>query len=326
MWQDTPVLVTGATGFIGGHLAQRLAAQGARVTGSGRNLAAGAWLAPAGVNLQPADLRDEAALAALVAGQAVVFHAAAWLGTRHGEKSQAWPLNVDAPLALVRAAAQAGVQRLVLVSSITAYGPPRGPVMDETRPVDTSQAAIYGRTKAEGEQAALALAAGLGLPLAVARPGMVYGPRSYGWSVRMVRLLQRRVPVIFGDGQGHAHPVYIDNLVDGLLLAATRPEAAGQAFNFVDAPLTWQAWFDYYAAMAGTRPGRVPLWLARGLIAVGTRLPLGFALDGDLLAYYTARTVYPSDKAARWLGYRPGVAIDEGMRRTEAWLRGEEYL
>lgn len=104
------VLVTGATGFIGGRLAQRLAAEeGAIVTGTGRSLEKASYLAAAGVGLQAVDLRDEAAMRTAVAGQAVIFHAAAWVGGGRmpDDLAAARDLNVAATETLVRLAAGA---------------------------------------------------------------------------------------------------------------------------------------------------------------------------------------------------------------------------
>lgn len=321
------VLVTGATGFIGGRLAERLAVEtGALVTATGRNMAAVPFLAAAGVNLRPADLLDLEAMGQLVAGQDIIFHVAAWLNNHHGAAEMAWLVNVFAVQALIRLAAEAGVGRFVLVSSVAAYGPPSRPVITEDVAVDPSQRSLYGRTKAEGDLLALRLGRELGLPVVVIRPGMVYGPRAQGWSVRMVRLIQRRVPLIFGDGAANACPIYIDNLVDGLLLAATRPEAVGQAFQMVDAPVSWREWFERYGQMCAIRPVRLPLAVARLALTLAEWLPLGLSIDRGLLAYYTANGHYPTTKANQLLGYRPAVSFGEGMAKTEAWLRAAGYL
>lgn len=327
--QEKKILVTGATGFIGGRLAYRLATEeGATVTGTGRNLDDSPLLEKAGVTLAYAELLDFPRMRALAAGQDVIFHVAAWLGPRHGGREMAWPLNVFATLNLVRAAAEAGVARFVHTSSIAAYGPPAPGTarLTEATPVDPGQSAIYGRTKAEGEQKALALAQELGLELVVIRPGMVYGPGSYSWSKRMVQLLQNHVPVIFGAGNGLAYQVYIDNLVDGMILAAKTPAAAGEDFHFVDPQVTWHQWFGAYGEMCSCPPHRLPLWLSRLVLIVAERLPLGLSIDRDLLRFYTAGTRYSTEKAERLLGYRPQVGFAEGMARAEAWLRAEGYI
>jgi nucleoside-diphosphate-sugar epimerase len=165
-----------------------------------------------------------------------------------------------------------------------------------------------------------------GVEVVVIRPGMVYGPGSRGWTVNMVRLLQRRVPAVLGDGSGHAQPVYIDNLVEGMILAAERPGIGGEAFNFVDRPLPWRDFFGYYGRMCGRKPLRLPLGLAKVGLGVYRWMSGRRESSGSLLAYYTAKAVYPMEKAEQLLGYRPGVSIEEGMGRTEVWLREAGYL
>jgi 2-alkyl-3-oxoalkanoate reductase len=254
------------------------------------------------------------------------IHVAAWLGPRHGGDDMAWPVNVYATLQLVQMAAAAGVRRFVHVSSIAAYGPTKAEVVTEERPVDPRQAAVYGRTKAEGELQARRLARELGMELVVARPGMVYGPASRAWTVRMVKLVQQRAPVIFGKGEGYAYPIYIDNLVDGLMLAGTVPVAASEDFNFVDEPRTWREWFGAYGEMSGREPVAVPLWLGRLALRGAEWLPLGLSVNRDLEDYYRAKTVFPHEKASRFLGYEPAVSFEEGMARAGAWLRANGHL
>ncbi len=222
--KDKKVLVTGATGFVGGRLAERLAREeGAIVTGTGRDLDAVPHVVEAGVILQKADLLDEDAMRQAMVGQEIVFHVAAWLG-RHGGEQRAYALNVAATALAVRLAAEAGVKRFVQVSSIAAYGhPPKALYVDEDEPLDTEQEVIYGRTKALGEIRAFELGKDLGIEVTAVRPGLVYGPRAQSWTINMIKFVCKGVPVIFGDGKGHAYPIFIDNLVDGMLLTAVHP-------------------------------------------------------------------------------------------------------
>lgn len=320
------VLVTGATGFIGGRVAERLATEEtAVVTGTGRNLDKAAYLAEQGVRLEQADIQDTERMYQLMAGQDVVIHAAAWMGG--SPSAMAHDLNVTVTGNLVKLAGTTGIGRFVLVSSMAVYGdPPRTGQIDETHPLDTVQPDPYSRTKALGEKVAQAAARAEELALAIVRPTMVYGPNSAVWTLRMLDRIQNGVPMVLGDGSGHAHPVYIDNLVDGLLLTAVRPQAVGEAFNLSDPPIAWRRFFQYYADMGGCKLRHTPLWLGRLIAKTADLLGLNLPLNGRRVQYYLNQVTYPIDKAEQRLGYRQRVTIDDGMAQTEAWLRQTGYL
>jgi nucleoside-diphosphate-sugar epimerase len=318
MLTETPVLVTGASGFIGGRLAEILACDhGARVTGLGRTFREPA---PAGVEHQQCDLLDADRLAELLPGHEVVFHVAAWLPRRDEDSAAAHAINVTATESLVRSAALAGCRRVVLVSSVAAYGLPDHDVITEDSPLDTTQRDLYGRTKALGEQAARRAAEETGIELVIVRPGMVYGPGSSGWTVGMYRLVKKGVPVLFGSG-GHAYPVYVDDVVDMLIRCAAVPQAAGEAFTCVDRSIGWPQFFGYYGDMAGRAPRRVPVPVARIIAIAAEVLPLGIPLTRDQLKQYLRDLQFPTDKAAAVLDWQVQVPLDDGMARSEVWLR-----
>lgn len=325
--KDKKVLVTGATGFVGGRLAERLAREeGAIVTGTGRNLDAVPQVVEAGVTLQHADLLDEGAMRQAMQGQEIVFHVAAWLG-RHGGEQRAYALNVAATALAVRLAAEAGVKRFIQISSIAAYGhPPKALHVDEDEPLDTEQEVIYGRTKALGEIRAFELGKELGLDVTAVRPGLVYGPRAQSWTINMIKFVCKGVPVIFGDGKGHAYPIFIDNLVDGMLLTAVHPKAPGEAYNICDPVVTFNEWFGYYGDMCGRKPRRIPFWAAHILIVLNQLLGLNLPLNRPRLRMYGLKAEFPSTKAKEQLGFESRVPIEEGMKITETWLREADYL
>ncbi|WP_420641484.1 NAD-dependent epimerase/dehydratase family protein [Candidatus Leptofilum sp.] len=321
------VLVTGATGFIGGRLAERLAKEeGAIVTGTGRNLDAAPHVAEAGVTLMKADLLDEDAMRSAMQRQDVVFHVAAWLG-RHGGEQRAYALNVAATALAVQLAAEAGVKRFVQTSSIAAYGhPPKVLDVDEDQPLDTEQEVIYGRTKALGEIRAFELGKELGIEVTAVRPGLVYGPRAQSWTINMLKLVCKGMPVIFGDGKGHAYPVFIDNLVDGMLLTAVHPQAPGEAYNLCDPVVTFNEWFGFYGQMCSKKPRRIPFWAAHILIVINQLLNLGLPLNRPRLRMYGLKAEFPATKAKEQLGFVSRIPIEEGMKITENWLQDEGYL
>ncbi|UCG23079.1 MAG: NAD(P)-dependent oxidoreductase [Chloroflexota bacterium] len=319
------ILVTGATGFIGRSLALRLAGEeGARVTGASRRPELAGPLAEAGVAYKSLDMADFDSLDRALEGQEIVFNLAVAPGTSTEELAQR--VNIDAVQHLVRQAATVGVKRIVHFSSMAAYGPPGAPIVTEDLALDTEQAALYGRTKALGDIRARQVAEEIGQELTVIRPGMVFGPRGRSWTVNLFKLVKRGVPAIFGDGTGHAQPIYVENLIDGLILAADRPEAAGQAFNFVDQPLPWRDFLGYYGAMCGRQPRRLPLGLARIALTLVKPFIGRTESTGALLAYYTNNSVYPTTGAEQSLGYRRRFSVEEGMAHTEAWLRESGYL
>ncbi len=320
--ENMNVLVTGATGFIGSHLAEHLAdVERASVTATGRNLSAVPFLREK-VSLRKADLLKRDEMAAVLAGQDVVFHIAAWLSERTDDEEMARRINVDATRELITLAAQAGVQRVILTSSIAAYGVPDKLMMDEGTPIDPQQMDTYGRTKALGEMVAREAATAHGIELVIVRPGMVYGPRSYSWTTGMFNMVDKGIPTLFGKAEGHAFPVYIDNLCDLLILTATKDAAVGETFNAVDDPVTWNQFFGYFGAMAGKKPRRIPFILARGVVFLKKVLKLdNIPLTTERLRFYRTKTVYPYKKATRLLGYKPRIGIEEGMEKSADYLR-----
>jgi nucleoside-diphosphate-sugar epimerase len=302
--ENKKILVTGATGFIGGRLAERLALeQKAVVTGTGRDLSKVPAVEEAGVDLRKIEITDRTALHKVVQGQDIIFHLVAAEGTSSGEIAA--QVNVAATVELLRQANEASVSRFVHVSSIAVYGPPNGSMMDESGALDLGQKSLYGLTKAKGELRLRELAIEMGIELVIIRPGMVFGPRGKNWTVNLFRLVKNRIPVILGDGSGYAHLIYLDNLVDGLILAATQPKAAGEVFNFVDESLSWYELFDYYGQMCHRRLRRIPLGLAKAILFLAEPLIGRSESPDELLAFYINKVSYPNTKAVQQLDYSP---------------------
>lgn len=322
--RDVPVLVTGATGFIGGRLAQRLASEeGARVTGTGRDLDKARHLEADGVKLERADLLYSDAVRRLLEGKEVVFHAAASL---FPDPEVARAVNVTATGQLVRLAAEAGVRRFVHVSTVGAYRMEGEALVDESFPLATESPGVYARTKALAEVRARDLAEEHGLALAIVRPSMVYGPGPGVWTVMMFESIRDGKPVLLGDGSGHFQPVYIDDVVDALILCATADAAPGEAFNITDGTTTWREFMGRYGEMLGKEPKSIPLWLAKTMAQLN-RLPfLRLPIDVGFVEMATNRVDFRNDKARDRLGWTPRVGLDEGMERTEKWLRSQGMM
>jgi nucleoside-diphosphate-sugar epimerase len=173
------------------------------------------------------------------------------------------------------------------------------------------------------EHLALALAA-RGRRVTVVRPGDVYGPASVPWTVRPVAMLRRGR--LAAPSVGVLSPVHVDDVVDGLLRAVRSDAADGLAVHLAGPPVPTAAFLGHYARMAGRRLPVVPLAVLRAaatpLGLLGDRAPL----SRRTLEYVTHPGGYSSARAERLLGWRPRVDLDEGMRRTEQWLREEGLL
>jgi nucleoside-diphosphate-sugar epimerase len=318
--QGQTVLVTGASGFIGSHVTEKLLEAGAHVRGLARAPAKGAWLAQRGVEIIQGDLTDSDSLKRAMQGCSIVFSIAAWLGSPNTWEA-ARGINIDGTRALVEAAIQAGVRRIVHTSSIAAYGPVSAGVIDESWPLSAVDA--YGRTKAQSEDIVFGYRDRI--EASVIRPAQIFGPRGGAWTRGLFGAVKRGLPVLIGGGAGTFHPCYVENLTDAFMLAATRAEAIAEAFTIVDAVSTWRAFTGYYARMTGRALRSIPVWPVR-LIAYMMLLASKIthrppAATPEMIAFVTGSARYSTEKARRLLGWSPRVSIEEGMRRTAAWLR-----
>lgn len=324
------VLITGITGFIGGHLAERLLAQGVVVRGLARRPDAAAWLARQGAEIRAGDLLERASLAGVVQDCDAVLHTAAWTGEPSLSEQQAWTVNVAATGWLLQAAHDAGVQRFIYFSSVAVYGLNSALVIDEsaaTAPVGQ----LYPDSKIAAETMVRAAQAD-GLPTTIIRPASTYGPRGGAWTIAPVEQIKAGRLVLLGQDDGLVNTGYIDNVVDGVLLALRSPAAVGETFNLCDGTaITYRDYYSRYAAMLGRERLPVyPAWLARGAVSPPgrwLRRLLGKPVPGPWSYHFRFNpSRFSIAKAQQTLGYAPAVDLDEGMARTERWLREQRYI
>ena len=318
------VYITGALGFIGRTLGERLRALGSEVCGVDR-------VADQSSGVVAGDVGAAGAWQDAIDGCDVVVHTAAVVSNA-ATLSDSWKLNVMGTRLALDGAARAGVQRFVHFSSIRAFSDldyPDG--VDEHHPVRTD-GNPYVDTKVAGEQVVLQAHAAGEVPCTIIRPGDVYGPGSRPWTILPVEAIKANRFVLPAMGKGIFSPVYVDNLVDGVLLAVSDPRAAGQVFTLSDgAGVTCKEFFGHYYRMLDRRgpvclPTPVAVALARGA-AVGARLRRQESEANAATVRYFARPgTYSIGKARRELGYEPTIDLAEGMRRTEAWLHAQGML
>ncbi len=322
------VAVTGAGGSLGKALVRRLLRRGHTVKALVRNETDAARLRELGATPVSGDVRDTEALKALVRGCEVVFHLAAWMGKPFDEKL-AFAVNVGGATNVVRVAAAAGVRRVALTSSIVVYGPVREGYITEETPF-WSVGDLYGDTKIEAEKAAKQEAGEVGVELTILRPTMIYGPESPSWTEAPFAAIYRGLPAIVGDGEDLVDPVYVDDVAKAFELAGFEPRAAGEVFNIGAGPRTWNEFFGAYASMSGTRLRRIPARIALAGAGAGERAERSLGRRpravAEMVGVVTSRATFSGEKAREVLGFEPDFSLEQGMRETENWLRGEGLL
>ena len=325
--EDRRVLVTGATGFLGSHLVRALRRVGADVSVLVRSRARIPFDLEHGVTIHEGDLTDPQAVKDAVAGTEVVFHCAAATGNTGGWAGHARD-TVSATEVLCEAAASGGVDRLVHVSSVIVYGLDpgleHGPVSEDTPLADSADPwAHYQRAKVEAERR-VESAARTGLRTTIVRPGVLYGPTrpAKGGVVQVGRWW-----VAIGGGRNVLPFTHVANAVDALLLAATVPEAVGEAFNIVDEPQVRALEVLNAADGARLRAVPFPTRLAAALAGVleRRRARLGDPRPPKLSRFSvrsaTRDITYATDKAHRVLGWTSALSREDAARRDAARRR-----
>jgi dihydroflavonol-4-reductase len=323
------VALTGATGYTGGRLLARLRADGHQVAALAR---AGARLpaGPNGIRWVEGDLRDTEALRRLVDGVDAVVHVAAVYRTAGHPDSYYRDVNVGGTERLLDAAARAGVRRFVHTSTVGVHGDVKEPPADETAPIAPGD--IYQQTKAEAEAIALDYHRRRALPVAVVRPGAIYGPGETRL-LKLFRAVARGRYAIVGSGRAFYHPVYIEDLLDGYELALERPQAVGEAFIIAGPRYVSQAELAALVARhTGGRvlPVRIPAAPLQFLGDLCEAVFVPFGLEPPLhrrrVDFWTKSRAFSIGKARQVLGYAPRVDVDEGIARTAAWYREAGWL
>jgi len=304
-------LVTGGAGVIGSHVVDRLGGQGHRVRGLD-DLSSGKLENLAGarrrIEFIKTDLRDRKAVTRACRGINRIIHEAAW---RSVPKSMADPygyteVNVLATVGLLEAAAKAKVQRVVCVSSSSVYGEATKVPMKETDP--TQPVSPYAASKLADELFCGLFTRGFGLETVSVRYFNVFGPRQSlenQYAVVIPKfiacLLKRESPPVYGDGKQSRDFTYIDNVVEGTLLAARVPGVSGEVFNI---------------ALGEAHTVLDLLRELNRIMGLSVKPAFKPPRPGDV-----RRTFADASKARRLLGFRGSVSFAKGLRRTVEWFR-----
>jgi nucleoside-diphosphate-sugar epimerase len=327
-------LVTGATGFIGARLMERLLREGYPVRCLVRASSDASRLEQLDVEIAVGDLTKPSSLARAVDGARFVLHCGA-LVSDWATRREIAQTNVEGTRGLLEASVDASVQRFVHLSSTDVYGHPDGAAIEESFTASRF-GNWYAQSKREAEQEVRQAQRTHALQAVILRPATVYGPGSIDVVAEIARAIRARHMLLIDRGRAVAGLCYVENLVDAALLALRHEAAPGQAFNISDGlDVTWKRFTDDLAAGLGCPQVRwsLPYWLANlvgfslehgyRLLRRGTGLTAPPLLSRQAVQVLGKSQDFSSCRACAMLGWEPRVDYARGLQATLAWLRTE---
>lgn len=322
-------LVTGATGFTGGHLARSLVKAGQKVRALVRPGSKTADLAAQGVEIFEGELTNAADVTAAAAGCGRIYHIAAVFRTAGHPDDYYREVNVGGTLNVLEAAKHHGCERVVHCSTGGVHGHIERPPADENyrfKPDD-----IYQQSKLEAEMEAVK-AIRRGQPVVIFRPGAIYGEGDMRF-LKLFRAIQKRRFVMIGSGQTRLHMVHVDDMVQGITLCGSSPQALGETFLIAgpEAP-TLNEIASTAAEIMHVPPPRIhiPVWPVYAAGWLCEMLCVPFGIDPPLhrrrVGFFTHHREFDIGKARRLLGFNPQVSVREGIERTVKWYSNKGFL
>ena len=324
-----PVLVTGATGFIGSRVVHKLLQNGVAV----KVLALTGEATPAEwadkVEIARGSISDPQAVEKAAAGAKTIIHLVA-IVTDWGDEKKYWEFTVEGSRLIFEQAVK-NKARVVLASSIVVYG---DKIYSQPCPEETPYGKTFGpysRTKQAQEKLAWDYYNNKGMRLTVVRPANVYGPRSGPWLHDVINVLRSGSPGLISGGNMNAGLAYVDNVADILILAGTLEKAIGRAYNACDGlDVTWRKYFTDIADMIGVKnPKSIPrpvaafgayvceaIWKIFGIMK---RPPI----TREALNLVGSDNRIPIDRIKNELGYTPQVSYLDGLKSIKEYINKE---
>lgn len=325
------ILVTGATGFTGGHLARRLVRDGHAVRALVRSTAKGKPLAELGIELVEGDLCDPESLKKAMEGVHTVYHIAAAFRQENISESKMWEINCEGVKNMLDAAIEAGtVQRFVHCSTIGVHGNVTDPPATEDSPFAPGD--VYQESKLAGEKIAMEYMEAGKLPISIFRPGGIYGPGDTRF-LKLFKPIKKQRFVMIGSGQVLYTLIYIEDLVDGIILCGTHENAVGNVYILTGEPaLTLNEFVASVADVVGVDRPRLripvtPIYAASYLCEVVCK-PLGIEppLYRRRVDFFRKDRSFSIAKARNELGFEPRVPVKTGLANTARWYEEHGML
>jgi len=317
------IFITGALGFVGRALSAAYRELGTQTCGLDVRADASANVVAGDVS-RPEEWQD------ILAGCDLVIHTAA-IVTNNVAREEAWRVNVLGTRRVLDAAIKAGVRRFVHVSSLAAMRFNTEDQADESAPVMPT-GNPYVDTKIASEQVILAAHSAGEINCTIIRPADIYGPNSRPWTLIPVQMIKKGLFLLPAHGQGIFRAIYIDDLVNGIMLAAEKDAGIGQIFILGgEIATTCENFFGHYYRMLGKRGPRVTSTSAAIAIAETGRMIFKLLgkpteLGRGAMEMLSKKNTVSNQKAHDLLGWHLQVNLEEGMRRTEVWLREQKII
>jgi nucleoside-diphosphate-sugar epimerase len=323
------VMVTGATGFTGGHLARTLKARGYEVRALVRDPAKAEPLEREGILPFAGDVADPVAVQRAADDCDVVYHiAAVYREARHPDDYYR-RINVGGTRNVVDAVERGHVGRVVHCSTVGVHGDVQAIPADENSPFSPGD--VYQATKLEGELL-VRERIDAGLPAAIFRPQGIYGPGDRRF-LKLFKTIHRGTFRMIGTGDVLYHMTYVSDLVDGIILCGEHPNAIGQTFVFGGPRYTkLRELVDTVGSVVGkpVRRGHIPVAPVMAAAVACEWLCKPFGIEPPLyprrLDFFLKDRAFSIAKAERELGYRPKVDLERGLRLTYEWYRQTGWI
>lgn len=324
------ILVTGGTGFTGGHLCKRLIAEGYSVRALVREKSDFSSLEKLGVECVAGDLRDRSSLDRAVQGIGKVYHIAALFRPENVTCQDFWDANVTGTQNLLEAATQANVRRFIHCSTIGVHGDIQHP--PATEETEYGPGDDYQASKTEGEKIALRYLKEGSMPVVIFRPGGIFGPGDRRF-LKLFRGLKKGQFFMLGDGKVLYQLIYIDDLVEGILRCGNHPNAPGNVFILTGAaPITLNQFVQVVADVVEApfpklRLPVMPVYYASYLCELLCK-PFGInpPLYRRRVDFFRKTRSFDTTKAREILDFVPQTSLRTALQKTAIWYREQGYL
>jgi len=333
---QTKVLITGASGFLGSSLLERLSRDGYKVHALLRASSNKQYLNDLeGINFIYGDLLDMHSLRSAVKDTDVVIHCAALMSNHDwASRNEFYRINCMGTKNILDVAISSGVKHFIHISTVGVLGGnSRQDYLDENAPYG-DRLSKYEWSKCEAERILLGYLKNYKAPITIVRPAQLYGPRSaYGWLPTLKAIKNSRFMIV-GDGSSLIHMTYIDDVIDGIASLILENNSFGEIFHLAgpEAVPVKRVFHTIAQYLNAPMPGSIPYVLAYSLSAIAECIPR-FAKSERLslltrhrVSFFKDNHIYNIDKARKELGYNPKVGLDTGIKRMVDWFIKNGHL